>query len=695
LADGTSSDQDFQPSGFGKSRGFSVDEIDMTVAASCFGGQGSEDEDPWASMTLWAAMKNGDVYALCPLLPSRWCPSFTTIPSLSTSAISHMAAINDKDTNLDERRAAEQYEWSQQLDEQDSINEGDIEVRYRPEFPSAIPRLQGPYNFDLDEQDIEVEITDLVVFPAQLDGDEIYSAEEEYEAVSSGLPFTALMMATSESQIHIALETQGITGQWLPNKGRSTFTLPVSEGRDLALVDTVHLKKPSESNPGVLLFSPDPVHQYSTFVTDGYEISSISLEQWATRVVDDLTTDVEFDTGLRTRLETSCKNKIAVVESLITAKQDGMLSNPLALDDVELGYLLLNFSVSRVYGASLDHAPFQTSTLALPAGDIGKSQDLGLQLVQLEGERWNGELVPTRPVYMPPRILGMPAEQPISQLLQKLPMKPKRTLKDNPMRLSPVMLEIMTATHRTISRQTTELEAAAAELFRRCERLREELVNQVKQMADLAEKLHRIRHGNEDDYDKDKKEHKTPDQRIEAAKERQATLMKRYTTLREKVGKVGRTKQELSAKEASWMAEIEALKNNVGTPSEHNNATSGEGTMMERYEAVSPPSLPQFNYEYSNTRSQVKELAKKLLDESNRLQNQHDDLSQSTGSGSGNGKPSLERSDSSASRRSGTTVGSRVPGRFQREKIAEVMANVEREGAIIEAVLGRLEKLQV
>jgi hypothetical protein len=36
-----------------------------------------------------------------------------------------------------------------------------------------------------------------------------------------------------------------------------------------------------------------------------------------------------------------------------------------------------------------------------------------------------------------------------------------------------------------------------------------------------------------------------------------------------------------------------------------------------------------------------------------------------------------------------------VPGRFQREKIAEVMANVEREGAIIEAVLGRLEKLQV
>ena len=48
-----SCDQDFEPSGFGKTRGFSVDDFDMEVSAACFGGSGGDDEDAWASMTLW------------------------------------------------------------------------------------------------------------------------------------------------------------------------------------------------------------------------------------------------------------------------------------------------------------------------------------------------------------------------------------------------------------------------------------------------------------------------------------------------------------------------------------------------------------------------------------------------------------------------------------------------------------------
>ena len=115
LADGVSCDQDFEPSGFGKTRGFSVDDFDMEVSSACFGGRGADDEDAWASMTLWVGMRNGDIYALCPLLPSKWKPTSTTIPSLTTTAISRMASINDEDTDPDERRAADQqYEWVQE-----------------------------------------------------------------------------------------------------------------------------------------------------------------------------------------------------------------------------------------------------------------------------------------------------------------------------------------------------------------------------------------------------------------------------------------------------------------------------------------------------------------------------------------------------------------------------------------------------
>ncbi len=145
LADGVSCDQDFQPSGFGKNRGFSVDDFDMEVASTCFGGQGLDDEDAWASMTLWTAMRNGDIYALCPLLPSKWRPTSTTIPSLSTSAVSRMATIAGEEADPDERRAADQqYEWVQEIDDEEPLDDSQ-ETRLRPQNPSAIPRLQGPF----------------------------------------------------------------------------------------------------------------------------------------------------------------------------------------------------------------------------------------------------------------------------------------------------------------------------------------------------------------------------------------------------------------------------------------------------------------------------------------------------------------------------------------------------------------------
>ncbi len=96
------------------------------------------------------------------------------------------------------------------------------------------------------------------------------------------------------------------------------------------------------------------------------------------------------------------------------------------------------------------------------------------------------------------------------------------------------------------------------------------------------------------------------------------------------------------------------------------------------------------------TYTQAKHIAQNLLEESRRLQmqqQQQEDLSKSATSIPG--KPGLGRSDSMSSRRSGLGGGSYVSARFQREKIAEVMASVEREGAIIDAVMGRLEKMQV
>ena len=607
LADGVSSDQDFQPSKFGTNRGFSVDDIDMEVAASCFAGRGKGNEDPWASMTLWTVMKNGDIYALCPLLPSRWSPSATTVPSLTTSAVSRLATIAAEDADPDERRAAnQQYEWVQEIDDEDPVGDWqgaeNVEVRYRPDNPSAIPRLQGPFSLDLEDDALDIEVTDLAVFPPHLDENDLYSGEDDYDALDemnpSGLPFTTLLLATSDGLVHVALETEGVSGQWLPKKGRSTFSVPSSDVQEIALAETVRVSENHKSNTAILSFSQDPMHDYSIFVTDGSVASSISLDDWAARVSEEMSGEIEVDSGLKTRLETTCKSQISIVSQILTTRnEEGLLSAPIILNETEIGYFYLTASPSKPYAASFDQPQLWTSTIAQSPVDFAKSQNLAQQLVQFEAaEDTPSDPIPTRPIYYPPRILYQHPEQPINQLVQKLSIKQKAVMKQQPMRLSPAMLDIMTSAHRSISRQTTEMESAAAELFRRCDRLREELGDQVRQMSELADRLQRLRSGDDDGYGTERKEKRTPDERLKAAKERQAAMVKRYEALRKKVGRLGMGKKELSAKETTWMAEIEALNHNVGEKSEEENATSGEGTLMERYESVSSTILFFFLY---------------------------------------------------------------------------------------------------
>jgi hypothetical protein len=92
--------------------------------------------------------------------------------------------------------------------------------------------------------------------------------------------------------------------------------------------------------------------------------------------------------------------------------------------------------------------------------------------------------------------------------------------------------------------------------------------------------------------------------------------------------------------------------------------------------------------------SQVKELSRRLLEQARSLQSQNTNstspppsLSKSTAS--------LARSDSVSSSRSPGGSRIQVSSRYQKEKIAEVMGSVERESAIIDAVMGRLDRLRL
>lgn len=693
LADGVSCDQDFRPLGFGVNKGFSVDDFDMEVAAACFGGLGTEDEDAWAGMTLWVAMKNGDLYALCPLLPPRWRPSTTSIPSLSTSAVSRMATIADEDVSLDERRAADQqYEWVSEIDNDEPLlTEGsyhESDARLRPMNPSAIPRLQGPFELGLQDE-ADFDITDVLILPSRLDEEDLYSGEDGYQDTNEGgLPYTAIILAGSDGRIHIALDLEGISGQWLPKKGRSTFSVPMSEPRDLVPLLTIQVRNDTAGSvlSGVVVsLTQDSVHRYTIHASVDNRVTSISLDEWISRLGLEMSPDVEADSRLKTRLETTCQNKMAKVDTIIESrdKLSEPLSAPVIIDDADVGYLVLSYSSSAAYAAKFDQANLQTISLRQTTS-FHPSQSLYLQSPHgKDPEPAEPPAVPpSRAVYTPSRAFDMNARAPVDSLRQRLPMPQKRIVTEQPMRLSPALLDIMSSSHRTVSAQTADLETAASELFRRCERLREELLEQVKQMSELADTLHKIQDPKDDDL-RPGEEQLTQDRRLERAREKQLQLNKRFDELRRKVGKVGSSKKELSTKEVAWVDEIALIGNKVGVnAAEEELVKESIEARMHTVSAVQR-TVPFF---LILTNLQVKELSEQLVAEAKRLQEtqkqqETEDLTSSRTS----------MASSSGSRRAS---GFLVSSRYQKERIAEVMSMVEREGAVIDAVTRRLDALK-
>jgi len=283
---------------------------------------------------------------------------------------------------------------------------------------------------------------------------------------------------------------------------------------------------------------------------------------------------------------------------------------------------------------------------------------------------------PTRAPYAPPQIFYQDLMAAVDQIRGRIPHHRRSMLTENPLRLSPACLDVMTLAHRTFSSKTSAVETAAAELFRRCERLRQELVGQLKQMTELAERLSMSNSGGEDEDEakigsQDNTTHSEKiSNRIDAAKTRQKELFSRYERVRRKAGQVGHANQDLSIKERAWIEETDSLATHVGVDpravSQSTSSRTGDTSLDSRL---------------ASAKSFVQDLvaeAKKIKDQVSTEEADRD---------GGQGTP-----DGKLTARLG---GSSGVSRVQREKIREVMEMVEREAAVIEAVQGRLSRLSL
>ena len=597
LADGGSCDDNFEPAGFGKSRGFSVDAFDMEVSAACFGGNGGHGEDPWASMTLWTAMRTGDLYALCPLLPSKWKPNHTALGQLSVDAIAKYSVVDDAD-DAEGRVLTQQYEWLQDVDAAD--HNGD--VRERPSKFGVIPKLQGPFEVPLSDSTVDVDVSDVYLVPAKYDQDpEDFEEDEEDQNLvdeTNLLPYTVICLATTDGQVYVSLDVEGVSGQWLPKQSKSVFAVPEADAYMLVPLGTLQTAPEDSLFPenDWPMFTSEPSSPYSFFLTSTTNISSITMSDWLTRFAEELSSTQSPLSGLKTRLEALCQDKLALTDHVLKLPQessasDQRLSCPVILSDSNLGYFLLTSAAFQGYAVCFDEPHSGDVSLTSPPKLLALPPPEAFAAPIPEPSH------PPRVFYNVPEIFKKSQQAPLSKFMSNASSRNLQALKQT-MKLSPAVLDTLVNVHRSFAPDCSRLETAAAELFRKCERLQKELHQHVEEIVKIAEKLQSSREHIETRYDEEYIYNNAIEKRMKTSQGRQQALLERFDKIRKKSARAGESARAVSTKEREWMDEIATLSERHGVrsgspadPDEHQTSTLSS-RIQEVSKLLSPPPPP-------------------------------------------------------------------------------------------------------
>ena len=649
LADGTSLDQDFGAAVSGLKKGFSPDSFEMEVASACFAGRGS---GGWSPMTLWVAMREGDVYALCPLLPEKWSPPPTLIPSLSVSIVAKVAAMEDNPEMPQQSKllAQQQLAWMSDIDIQEpmhveaGIGEPLAEVYMRPSKPGRVPKLQGPFDFELAPQQSQDELdsllSDIFVVGAKMDADELMDGEEddlEKDENQQGLSMGVICLLTSSGRLSICLDVDGVEAQWLP-KSKSKVLHLVEEADSPSLLtfqalDTLHDADVWEGSWP--MFSPDCISRYSFYVTNTSSVTYISLSPWAFALERELSDSVH---GTEFRIDILAKQG-SIRERIHSQKMEDN-SAPLAAcavtNDPDLGYLLLTATSYGPVAVFFDAPELDFDLFRLARSPTYDSEP-GKPLILYE----------PRPVYEPAHALGVNSGLP--SLLEKLKHGKYKRLLQEEVRLSPATLSIMTAAHKLLSEETHRLGTAAAELFRKCVRLQIDLNNQIQKANEVASRVEAVT-GDDVDDGPTMSSNESMEERIQAAKERQQQITDRVEKVRKRFAKG--MSRELSDKERAWIEEVNVLESKVLGIGEQNG-----------------PSADAYSKEPWARYEKIEQLKDDLLEQ---VKDVPDDEEEVT-----------------------STTNVKVPSEVRKAKMGQVMSLLERETALIEGAKNRLQKLSL
>ncbi|KAH9965726.1 hypothetical protein BC827DRAFT_1179360 [Russula dissimulans] len=541
-----------------------VDSAEREVASFTL-GKGKAD---WGPLTIYAVMKNGDVYAVCPYMPKN-----ASIPSSYIHALECFVAA--KQEYLSQNPSSESQSLSTTYSYQHKYISALLKqlppgtvfpaasrsvLLHPPTTMQSPPLRQGPFLLQPAPLTLggseEGDVTDILYLSFDKDDETDDDGETERLGV--------VLLVSQDGKVDVCLDVDKVEARW-ESRQSSNAELPmlaVYETIDLGLIEALSTTQPPsldllQGNSPLLL--PDPIHGDTIYVYHGFGVHAILLYKMLHTLSSALHS---ISSGAEDALLTALRSPVSAEVQLIvtTFSVERRASNPvisvIVPNDVYLNYSIYVLTSSmRVVSFPLNMRPgFPTE------GEPKSNVPADRLLMPAEGPSAYTSLLGTKP-WDPPTDLssiGLPATP-----RQATPAEKKE------FSITPGLLRDFSRKVDEIVTRIHGVESAYSQTSARAELQNDELKRQAEKVEEIRVWLGSLRGAAQDQVDG----------RMGQIRERQLALLARLDRVLAELTK--RTNPTLSDHETKWFGELGRMREQVLGAGKYD-----EGSLKARAQAL-------------------------------------------------------------------------------------------------------------
>ncbi|KAF9469037.1 hypothetical protein BDZ94DRAFT_1182915 [Collybia nuda] len=598
-----------------RSKSYLAEDSSEREVASFVLGKGRAD---WGPLTIYAVMKSGDIYSICPYMPRNASIPSSYVHSLECF-ISAKQEFLAQGTSAATKNLSTIYDYQRkyvtalmkQLPPGTVFPSASRSVLMHPPTTiKSIPARQGPFLLQPSPRILEGseggDTTDItyLAFGADEEDSDGDGGETEHLGV--------VMVAYQDGKIDVCLDVEKVEARWETKQGgaRDLPMLAVYETIDLGLVSTLRqiTVKPNELPLLNLLegnhptFLTDPIHEDTIFVYHAFGVHTLQLGPVIQSLAIALRTeDDSAGTSLDTTLQQSAGTSVRPI--LTTFSVERRCSNPVVAitipNDVYLTYsIFILTSAMKITSIPLNlrsESP-RPQPKPLPSDDVNHSSLLqNIWLTPLDGPSTYVSLLGTEH-YKPPSILSHPSGLPSNPRLS-LPSASKAT----DFMLTPDTLRYIGKTVADFTTQIYEIQLAHRAAEARAMLQKNELTrlsSKCREIETLVEALKGPKRT-------------TNEARFGRIQNTQKNLLGRLD--RTLQGLMEKASPELSEHETKWFEELKRMKDDITGSGRYDDTSLVARTrMLEREYARLMPNLKMLLEKEKQRQNQLAENTQSL-----------------------------------------------------------------------------------